>query len=271
MMVNLLSRCLVPALLSLLLWTGAPLHAGSGDGPALNGVAHVALRVSDVPKSRDFYHTLGWEQAFEFNDAKGTTCAYVKVNDRQFVELYRQNAPTEALGLMHICFEGADLEAAVAAYRKAGLTLGDARKARAGNLLFGIRDAEGNFYEYTQYMPGSLHTNEKGKHILETRLSDHMIRATQNVKDLAAVTAFFTGKLGFTDLGKGRLGTPGTSGEEIQLEPASPEWKPRLVFQVADVKRTAEELKKRGVAVEINGGGALVRDPDGFVLLFAGR
>jgi catechol 2,3-dioxygenase-like lactoylglutathione lyase family enzyme len=267
-----LSRRLV-LVLPLLLCAGAPLHAGDTDefGLALNGVAHVAFRVADVPKSREFYRTLGWEQAFEFNDAKGTTCAYVKVNDRQFIELYRQNAPTEALGLMHICFEGGDLAATVAAYRKAGLTLPDPRKARAGNLLFGIRDAEGNFYEYTQYLPGSLHMNETGKHVLETRLSDHMVQASQSVKDLAAVTAFFTGKLGFKDLGNGRLGTPGTSGEGIQLEPASPEWKPRLVFHVADVKLAAAELKKRGVAVEMAGPSALVRDPDGFVLLFTAR
>jgi catechol 2,3-dioxygenase-like lactoylglutathione lyase family enzyme len=271
MIASLVSRWIVPALVCLPLGTGAPLHAADVDGSTLNGVAHVAVRVTDVPKSREFYRTLGWEQAFEFNDAKGTTCAYVKVNDRQFIELYRQNAPTEALGLMHICFEGGDLAATVAAYRKAGLTLPDPRKARAGNLLFGIRDAEGNFYEYTQYLPGSLHMNETGKHVLETRLSDHMVQASQSVKDLAAVTAFFTGKLGFKDLGNGRLGTPGTSGEGIQLEPASPEWKPRLVFHVADVKLAAAELKKRGVAVEMAGPSALVRDPDGFVLLFTAR
>src|ERR1019366_9694906 len=69
MIADLLSRRLV-LLLPLLLWTGAPLHAGDADepGPALNGVAHVAFRVSDVPKSREFYRTLGWEQAFEFSD-----------------------------------------------------------------------------------------------------------------------------------------------------------------------------------------------------------
>jgi catechol 2,3-dioxygenase-like lactoylglutathione lyase family enzyme len=273
MIAHLLSRCLVPALLSLPLWTGAPLHAGDMDEPglALNGVAHVAFRVVDVPKSREFYRTLGWEQAFEFNDDKGTTTSYLKVNDRQFIELYRRNTPTEALGLMHICFEGGDLAATVAAYRKAGLTVGEPRKARAGNLLFGIRDAEGNFYEYTQYLPGSLHMNETGKHVLETRLSDHMIRVSQSVKGLTLVTAFFTRKLGFTDLGNGRVGAPGTSGEQVQLEPAAADWKPGVVFQVADVKRTAEELAKRGVAVQTTRGVVLVRDPDGAFLTFVER
>ncbi len=231
----------------------------------------MAFRVADVPKSREFYRTLGWEPAFEFSDDKGTATSYVKVNDRQFIELYRRGAPTEALGLMHICLEGADLDAIAAAYRKAGLTPTEPRKARAGNVLFNIRDAENHLIEYTQYLPGSRHMNETGKHVLEARLSDHMIRVSQSVKDLAAVTAFFTGKLGFTDLGNGRLGAPGTSGEEVRLEPAPAGWKPRVVFHVADVKRTAEELKKRGVPVEMTGGAALVRDPDGAFLLFAER
>ena len=231
----------------------------------------MAFRVADVTKSREFYRTLGWEPAFEFSDDKGTTTSYVKVNDRQFIELYRRGAPTEALGLMHICLEGANLDAIAAAYRKAGLTPTEPRKARAGNVLFNIHDTEGHLIEYTQYLPGSLHMNETGKHVLETRLSDHMIRVSQSVKDLALMTAFFTRKLGFTDLGSGRVGAPGTSGEEIQLEPAAADWKPRVVFQVADVKRTAEALKKLAVPVEMTGGAALVRDPDGAFLLFAAR
>ena len=254
-----------------MLCSAAPLLAGDTGGPALalNGVAHVAFRVADVPKSREFYRTLGWEQAFEFGDDKGTATSYVKVNDRQFIELYRRNGPTEALGLMHICLEGANLDTLVAEYRRGGITTTEPRKARAGNVLFNIHDPESHLIEYTQYLPGSLHMNEKGKHILETRLSDHMIRVSQPVTDLAAVTAFFTGKLGFTELARGRLVTPGTSGEEILLVTASYDWKPRLVFQVANMKRTAEELKKRGVPVEMSAGTALVHDPDGYLLVFA--
>jgi catechol 2,3-dioxygenase-like lactoylglutathione lyase family enzyme len=231
----------------------------------------VAFRVSDVPKSREFYRTLGWEPAFEFSDEKGTSTSYVKVNDRQFIELYRRGAPTEPLGLMHICLEGADLETLAAAYRKGGVTTTDPRKARAGNVLFNIHDPEGHLVEYTQYLPGSLHMNERGKHVLETRMSDQMIRVSQSVTDIAAVAAFFTGKLGFKNLEHGQLGAPGASGEQIQLETSTADWKPGAVFQVADLKRTAEELKKRGVPVEITAGAAMVRDPDGAHLLFIAR
>ena len=267
-----LSRHLV-LVLPLLLCAGAPLHAGDTDefGLALNGVAHVAFRVADVPKSREFYRTLGWEQAFEFSDDKGTATSYVKVNDRQFIELYRRGTPSDALGLMHICLEGANLQALVAAYRQAGLTPTEPRKARAGNVLFNIQDPEGHLIEYTQYLPGSLHMNQAGKQVLETRLSDHMIRVSQSVTDLTLITAFFTRKLGFADLGNGRVSAPGTSGEQIQLEPAAADWKPRLVFQVADVKRTAEELAKRGVPGQTTRDFVLVRDPDGAYLSFIAR
>ena len=73
MIADLLSRHLV-LVFSMLLCSSVPLHAGDTDEPglALNGVAHVAFRVADVPKSREFYRTLGWEQAFEFSDDKGT-------------------------------------------------------------------------------------------------------------------------------------------------------------------------------------------------------
>ena len=41
------------------------LYAQSTD---LTGIAHIALRVNDLQKSREFYHKLGFEQAFEFTD-----------------------------------------------------------------------------------------------------------------------------------------------------------------------------------------------------------
>ncbi|HYK49988.1 MAG TPA: VOC family protein [Terriglobales bacterium] len=54
--------------------------------PDLTGIAHVAFRVNDLDKSREFYHTLGFDQAFEFTDAGKISVAYIKVNDRQFIE-----------------------------------------------------------------------------------------------------------------------------------------------------------------------------------------
>ncbi len=86
------------------------------DARTLDGIAHVALRVSDIARSRAFYKTLGWEPAFEFSDDLGTTTSYVKVSDRQYIELYRRNKPSDALGFMHICLDTADIDRLHAAY-----------------------------------------------------------------------------------------------------------------------------------------------------------
>jgi hypothetical protein len=62
----------------------------------LTGIAHVALRVNDLQKSQAFYKTLGYEEAFSFTDNGRVSVSYVKVNDRQFIELIprKQRLPT---------------------------------------------------------------------------------------------------------------------------------------------------------------------------------
>lgn len=253
------------SLLSLLAGAAPPLPAQ--DGRTLDGIAHVALRVSDVGKLRAFYRTLGWEQAFEFSDDKGTATSYVKVSDRQFIELYRKNKPSDALGLMHICMQASDLDRVAAAYTALGLAPTQPRKAHAGNLLFNLRDPEDQIIEYTQYLPGSLHSNDHGKHLGEARISDHMIGVVMTAKDVDAEKAFFIAKLGFSGAGY-RLSVPGNPGETIELKPWTEGAKPELRF-AADPARAAEELKKRGIEVKVSAGVAEVRDPDGTAIVFA--
>jgi catechol 2,3-dioxygenase-like lactoylglutathione lyase family enzyme len=239
------------------------------DGRKLDGIAHVALRVSDVARSRAFYKTLGWEQAFEFSDTQGTTVSYVKVGDRQYIELCRRDKSSEPLGFMHICLDASDLDRLSAAYTAVGLTPTESKKGRAGNVLFNLRDPQDQVVEFSQYLPGSLHSNARGKFVSEARLSDHMILVTVRAKDVDAEKAFFIGKLGF--LGDGyRLGLPGRSDETIEIKPQTAGAMPEITF-AADSKRAAEELKKRGLEVKLAGGVAEVRDPDGTVIRFCER
>jgi catechol 2,3-dioxygenase-like lactoylglutathione lyase family enzyme len=257
-----------PRALCAFFFAAACLPLAAQDSSPLNGIAHVAFRVSDVPKSREFYKTLGWEQAFEFGDDQGTATSYVKVGDRQFIELYR-TAGSQPLGLMHICIDAADVEAAVAACQKTGLNPSKPNKARAGNLLFNLQDPERRMIEYCQYLPGSLHMTGAGKFLVEGSASNHMVRVSQQATDMAAETAFYTAKLGFADCGNGRLQVPGRYGESIVLEPAAPDWKPRLVFEVGDLKQTAAAMLKRGLPFTVTGESVTVRDPDGAYLVFA--
>ena len=89
------------------------------------------------------------------------------------------------------------------------------------------------------------------------------------VKDAAAERSYYVGKLGFEAMGAGESGAlriPGDSRQQVQLEPADA--KAALSFGVADVARTAEELRQRGLAVTSTAGGVAVTDPDGVSLIF---
>jgi len=240
--------------------------------PALSdelGLAHVALRVADVTVARDFYLKLGYEPAFEFSDDRGVSTYYMKVNDRQYIELYRRKTDAEPLGLMHLCFDTPAIDTLYESYVARGLTPTNLRTARAGNRLFNLRDPEGQTLEYTQYMPGSMHTRDNGQHMTRPALSRRFIRSSATMKDIEAGREFFTGKLQFKPLDGARLAMPGPLGEEVELEQAGTAWKPRLTFKVDSAKRTKAELKKRGLKPQARGKKAVaVLDPDGATLLF---
>jgi len=246
-----------------LLWA----TAGNGQAPPLAGIAHVAFRVSDLNKSRDFYRKLGFEQAFEFADGRISTVAFMKVNDRQFIELYPRHDSSQVLGLMHVCYESTDISAVHDAYGTRGLDPSEVKKARAGNLLFVLHDPEGQLVEYTQYEPGSLHSMDRGQHLGAARVSDSLTGASFPVRDVSAEQAFYTEKLGFANaLPTGpTLQLPGNSGDSIELESAPAV--PGIAFLVENAKHTAKDLRHRGFRVQTSHHAVSVTDPDGFLIV----
>src|SRR6185437_10288982 len=236
--------------------------------PNLAGIAHVAFHVTDLPKSREFYRALGFEEAFAFNDPGKPPVSYVKVNDRQYIELYQRKDESQPLGLMHVCYEASDLEALHVYYVQQGVDAPTPRKARAGNLLFVFHDPEGETLEFTQYMPGSLHYEARGKYLGANRVSEQMVRPSVPVKDLESEHSFYK-KLGFEDASSRsgiRLRLPGDSGERIQLQ--SNHAPTQVVFAVPDVKRAGSELRKRGLKPQEQADSVSVSDPDGVVIVF---
>jgi catechol 2,3-dioxygenase-like lactoylglutathione lyase family enzyme len=241
-------------------------HAQSTD---LAGIAHIALRVNDLQKSRGFYHRLGFEQAFEFTDAGKTSVAYIKVNDHQFIELIPRTSDSQPGGILHTCFEVADIESLLRAYVERGLQPTEAKKGRAGNLLFVMHGPDDQLLEYTQYIPDSLHSLDHGKHMGE-RISTHLLEATTPVRDLTAERAYYTGKLAFKSASSdgNEMFVAGTSGDRLELQAGPPDAKPRVVFTVANVQQAAKELHKRGFKVQKSRRAVSVTDPDGAVLVF---
>ena len=134
----------------------------------ITGIAHIAYRASDLGKEVAFLQKLGYEESFGFTNAAGkTTEVFVKVNDRQFIEIYPQTDPSEPLGWMHVCYESGDINALYTALTAHGLKPTEVRKAGAGNLLTTMKDPDDRVTEFTQYMPGSRHTLDKGLHLGE--------------------------------------------------------------------------------------------------------
>ncbi len=240
-----------------------------------SGIAHVAFRVASLEATRAFYNKLGFDQFSEMKRGDQTTEAFLKVNDHQFIELYPQTDASRPLGLMHVCYESHDLESLHAEYVKRGLAVSDVRKAGAGNLLMVMKDPEGQVIEYTQYMPGSRHFEDRGKHLGEKRVAQIMVGATSVARDVPAMRSFYLDKLGFGNINTGdsaRLRMPGDSGQEVDLVAAGADVKSGVEFGVADLGRTAETLRGFGLAVTLTPANRptmlTVADPDGVVVSF---
>jgi catechol 2,3-dioxygenase-like lactoylglutathione lyase family enzyme len=257
--------------------------------PVLNGTAHIAIRVRDIAASVDFYHKLGFDQAFANTSPAGVvTQSFIKINDRQYIELYPVTERDPQIGFLHLCFEGADLNALHDYYVSQGLTPISVRKAGAGNLLFTMKGpqqySEPQNIEYTQYMPGSKHSNDFGQHLGPDRVGDKMTVVALSMQDPAAARTYYLNKLGFTPskTNTARLDLPGTSGEQVEIVPVTDLGpKSSIVITSSNLDKAAAQLKrqqipfKRASAATTNGGKTTtvemisVTDPDGNIIRIA--
>ena len=265
--------------------------SASSATPNLTGIAHVAIRVADLERARDFFHKLGFEESFAM-DAGGTpTEAFFKINDRQFIELYPRRDASSAVGFMHVCFEAADLNAVHQDYVNHGLAPNQMRRAGAGNLLFtlqgpdqpgppsDLRGAATQNIEYTQYMPGSRHTLDRGQHLGPNRIADRIAGVGIPFADPAAALTFYVDKLSFQRgarpllAGYPALALPGTADQQIEfLPPASGSSESDLsfdlIFSVANLRDTADRLRALGFAAPKHSKTLVIHDPDGDSVVF---
>jgi catechol 2,3-dioxygenase-like lactoylglutathione lyase family enzyme len=238
----------------------------------ITGIAHIAYRASDLDKEVAFLAKLGYQQSFAFTNAAGKTSeVFVKVNDRQFIEVYPQANPPEPLGWMHVCYESDDLNGLFAALTAHGLKPTEVRKAGAGNMLTTMKDPEDRVTEFTQYMPGSRHTLDKGLHLGEHRISEEMLGFSLPVPDLEAAKKFYVSGMGF-EARNGRQGLRMTlanvPGLRVQIQTAATGVTPQTIFRVADTAKATDQLKAAGLAPRQEGNRVLVNDPDGNVFAF---
>jgi catechol 2,3-dioxygenase-like lactoylglutathione lyase family enzyme len=234
------------------------------------GIAHIAFRVSDLDREIAFLGKLGYEEAFAMTNEGKSTEVFIKINDRQFIELYPQTDPAQPLGFMHVCYEAGDLNALEKFYDSEGLKLSPVRKAAAGNIISSMKDPEGRITEFIQYMPGSRHTLDRGMHLGERRISDELLGFDLPVRDGAAQKEFYT-DLGFEAEeanGNVRLTSPGAPDVHIELRPMRPGSQPQFLFPVRDARKAAGELKDAGVNADRDNKLIFVHDPDGNAFVF---
>lgn len=240
----------------------------------ITGIAHVAYRVKNLEQEVAFFQKLGYEEAFASTANGKTNEVFIKINDRQFVEIYPQTAPSQQLGWMHVCYEVGDLEAYVPVLTSRGEKATPVKKAGAGNLLSVVIDPDGRVTEFTQYMPGSRHTADQGQHLGANRISTQLLGFELPITDVKAAHSFYT-NLGFDveDTGNGlRLSVAGNNDLRIELPQYRAGLKVQALFPVADAKKAASQLQAAGVNASLQKKLVFVQDPDGnsFVLLETG-
>lgn len=268
-----LSCCCISLAAGVLCWGQTATAPSGAKGPQLAGIAHVAIRVADLTASREFYRKLGYEEAFALDKGGSPTEAFFKINDRQFLELYPQRKPDQPIGFLHVCFEARDISAVNRAYAARGLNPTPVKRAGAGNLLFTMRGPEQQNIEYTQYMPGSRHMLDIGKHLGSKRIADAIAGVGIPMQDVSAADAFYAERMGFLAPGKTRgpdhnlFRIPGDSRETIEILPKNREPHFHLLLAVPNLKSARKELSAREIPAQHRKGKMVIRDPDGNVIL----
>jgi len=183
----------------------APLLPAQPQRPRILGVAHIALYVSDIEKSRAFYKDfLGFGEPFQIDNPNGSLAlTFIKVNDRQYIELFPGLKPG-ADRLNHISIQTDNAEAMRVYLASRGVAVPDKTpKGRIKNSNFNVKDPDGHTVEIVQYEPDGFTMREKGKYMSDARMSDRILHLGIIVGDLAAANKFYGDILGFREIWRG--------------------------------------------------------------------
>jgi len=254
-------------LASLLLPTGAVKR------PKVLGVAHVALYVSDLAKTRSFYEGfLGFaEEPFTLKKKDGSErILFIKVNDHQYIELFAEDPKTDGR-LNHISIYTDDADQMREYLAANGVAVpAKVGKGQSGNKNFNVKDPDDHTVEIVEYQPDSWTSREAGKYMPEARISDHMMHAGFLVGDLDKSLAFYVNVLGFKEFWRGSPSGKSLSWVNLRVPdgddyvefmlysklpiPEERGTKNHISLSVPDAQKAVDELRKRA------SGGVYTRD-----------
>jgi catechol 2,3-dioxygenase-like lactoylglutathione lyase family enzyme len=207
----------------------------AADRPRIVGIANIAVKTDNMEEARKFYSgVVGLAEAFTTNDLTS-----FKVNDRQYVEVSPTLKTPSEDRLIHIGFETSDARKLRDYLAAKGVEVpAKVVKDAGGDLSFVVKDPDGHSVQFVQYIAGSIHTRDFGKHLAPTRISDHMLHVGVLVRDPAKADAFYKDILGFRLQWKG--GPADNKFEWISLMvPDGYDW---IEYMVRDTTPTPQQL-----------------------------
>lgn len=130
----------------------------------INGVGHVAIKVTDLHRSLDYYvNKLGFAEMLRLNKEDGSVwLVYLRITDTQYLEVFpgaeNDRAPGwNANGINHMCLTVDDIDEVLAQVEAAGLTLLlPLKTAIDGNRQAWLEDPDGNRIELMEMAKDSL-------------------------------------------------------------------------------------------------------------------
>jgi lactoylglutathione lyase len=232
--------------------------------PQITGVSHVGYFVSDLPKTIAFWHDLlGFDEYTTLNKlgTDQTRIAFIKINDRQHIELFTDAPPAPPSMMSHYCFSVSSVDEMRTFLRSKGFDVkpGNGGKTRTGDYAFEIKDPDGTLVEFVQSLPTGIEMQDAGKFMPPTRIGDAIYHVGFLVGNLDKSLAFYEGVLGFTETWRGssngqqlswvNLRVPdGKDYIELMLYDKTPSGfggKNHVSLVVADVEKAVAELEAR--------------------------
>jgi lactoylglutathione lyase len=140
-------------------------------------VPNIAFNVHDIAASRHIYKDLlGYAEPFDQFASDGkVTVAFIKINDRQYIELDPESTPDEPR-FRHLALETDNAEGLRQYVKCKGYKVPDkpASRGRIRNTNYGLDDPDGNRIDINQYEPDRKSMEDVGKHTPAVRISTHM-------------------------------------------------------------------------------------------------
>jgi lactoylglutathione lyase len=140
------------------------LGEGEGNMQGITGVGHVAIKVTDLDRSLDYYiNKLGFPEMLRLTKDDGSVwLVYLRITDDQYLEVFpgaeNDRAPGwNANGMNHMCLTVDNIDEVLERIAAAGLSLLlPLKTAIDGNRQAWLEDPDGNRIELMEMAPDSL-------------------------------------------------------------------------------------------------------------------